>query len=106
MLLPGTIIYNVTIKVEWKIHDAWLLWMKTEHMPEVVATGCFTHSQLVRLIETDDTAGPTYAAQYYADTRADHTRYIEIHAASLRQKAFDCWGKQFVAFRSLMQIVQ
>lgn len=106
MYSPGTIIYNVTIKVEWKIHEAWLLWMKTEHMPEVVATGCFTYSQLVRLIETDDTHGPTYAAQYFADTRSDHTRYIEMHAAVLRQKSFDRWGKQFVAFCSLMQIVQ
>ena len=106
MLVPGTIIYNVTIKVEWKIHDLWLLWMKTEHMPEVVATGCFTHSQLVRVLEIDDTDGPTYAAQYFAGTRSDHTRYIEIHAPALRQKAFDRWGKQFVAFRSLVQIVQ
>jgi len=106
MLLPATIIYNVTIKVEWKIHDSWLLWMKTEHMPEIFATGCFTHSQLTRLIETDDTDGPTYAAQYFASTRSDHTRYIELHAPVLRQKVFDRWGKQFVAFRSLMQIVQ
>lgn len=64
---------------------------ETEHMPEIVATGCFTHSQLTRLIETDDTDCPTYAAQYYAVIRADHTRYIEMHAALLRQKAFDRW---------------
>jgi hypothetical protein len=100
------IIYNVTIRPSWQIHDAWLEWMKLEHMPEVVDTGCFTHSQLVRLLETEEDEGPTYAAQYFAESRADYNRYIEIHATALRKKALDRWGDQFIAFRSLMQIVQ
>jgi hypothetical protein len=100
------IIYNVTIKINWLIHDAWLLWMQHEHMPEVVATGCFTHSQLARLLETDDKDGPTYAAQYFADSKSGYNRYIELHSAGLRQKGFDKWGDQFTAFRSVMQIVQ
>lgn len=100
------IIYNVTIKISWLIHDAWLQWMQQEHMPEVIATGCFTHSQMARLLETDETEGPTYATQYFAKGKSDYNRYIELHAASLRQKALDKWGEQFIAFRSVMQIVQ
>jgi hypothetical protein len=99
------IIYNVTIKINWSVHDAWLLWMQHDHMPEVVATGCFTHSQLVRLLETDEKEGPTYAAQYFADNKSDYNRYTELHSALLRQKAFDKWGDHFTAFRSLMQVV-
>lgn len=100
------IIYNVTIKPDWDIHDAWVLWMQQEHMPELIATGCFTRYQLVRLLDVDEKDGPTYAAQYFAESKSDYNRYIEIHAASLRQKAFDRWGDRFIAFRSLMQIVQ
>jgi hypothetical protein len=99
------IIYNVTIKINWAIHDAWLLWMQHEHIPEVVATGCFTHSQLVRLLETDEEGGPTYAAQYFANNKSDYNRYIELHSALLRQKAFDKWGDQFSVFRCVMQVV-
>jgi hypothetical protein len=98
-------IYNVTLKIDWTIHDAWLVWMQQEHMPEVMATGCFTSSQLIRLLETDDKEGPTYAAQYFAESKPDYNRYIELHSARLRQKTFDMWGEQLIAFRSLMQII-
>lgn len=98
-------IYNVTSKVDWAIHEAWLKWIQQVHFPEMVNTGCFTHTQLVRLLDTDEKEGPTYAAQYFAESRADYTRYIEIHAAIMRQKTFDQFGDKIISFRSLMQIV-
>lgn len=103
--IPGNIIYNVTVKVEWSIHHDWLEWMKTEHMPEVAATGCFTHFHLVRLIESDDRDGPTYAAQYFALTKSDYDRYIDQYSVNLRNKAIELWGDQLVAFRTVMEIV-
>ncbi len=99
-------IYNITINVNWNIHDHWKQWMKEEHMPEVIHTGCFTGSQLVRVLETEEQDGPTYAAQYYAESRADYNRYIELYADELRKKSIDRWGNGFIAFRSLMQVVQ
>ena len=99
-------IYNVTIKIDWSVHDDWVHWMLHEHMNEMVETGCFTHSMLLRLLETDEKEGPAYAAQYFAESKADYNRYIETHSTAIRQKYFDKWGDNFVAFRSLMQIVQ
>ena len=98
-------IYNVTVKVEWAIHDVWVEWMKNEHMPEVTGTGCFINAQLLRLLETDEAEGPTYAAQYFAQSKSDYNRYMEIHATGLRKKTADKWGDRITAFRSLMQIV-
>ena len=98
-------IYNVTIKVEHTIHEAWVEWMKARHIPDVMATGCFTHYQFVRLLDIDETDGVTYAAQYYAATKADYNRYLELHAPALRQDSFNAWGNSFVGFRSLMQVV-
>ena len=99
-------IYNVTIKPNWSIHDRWLQWMCDAHMQEMIATGCFKESQLVRLLDTDEKEGPTYAAQFMADSKADYDRYIELYATRLRQQSFDLWGDQFVAFRTLMQLIQ
>ncbi|HMO31504.1 MAG TPA: DUF4286 family protein [Lacibacter sp.] len=98
-------IYNVTVKVDWAIHDAWLQWMQEVHMPEVVATGCFISSRLLRLLESDEAEGPTYAAQYTAESKAVYNRYIDSFAEELRRKAFEKWGNRFIAFRSLMQVV-
>ncbi|MEP7238617.1 MAG: DUF4286 family protein [Ferruginibacter sp.] len=99
------IVYNVTIKVTNAIHNNWLQWLKEEHIPEVLQTACFTHAAILRLLEVDDTEGPTYTAQYFAESKGLYNNYIENHAAIMRQKSFDKWGDQFIAFRSVMQVV-
>ena len=98
-------IYNVTTKVDWTIHDEWLQWMREEHLQEVVNTGCFVKSGLLRLHETDESEGPTYAAQFMANTKQDYERYIESFAKSLRQKSLLKWGNKIISFRSLMEVV-
>jgi hypothetical protein len=99
------IIYNVTIKVTNQIATAWLEWMKTEHIPEVIATGCFTHCTFIQLLEVDETEGPTFAAQYHAESKAHYNRYIENFAPSMRDKGFKKWGDNFIAFRSVMKVI-
>jgi hypothetical protein len=99
------IIYNVTIKLSNSIASEWLPWMKHEHIPQVMATGCFTAHRLVRLLDVDDDEGPTYAAQYFATTREMVDKYLDHYAARLRNESFVKWGDQFIAFRSLMEVV-
>ena len=100
------IIYNVTIKVAQPIADEWLQWLREEHIPEMLNTGCFYNHKIVRLLEVDDSEGPTYAIQYNAASKADYNRYIEQHAEVLRSKSYKKWGDKFIAFRSVMQVVQ
>ncbi len=99
------IIYNVTTKVDKSIQEVWLSWLKEEHITEILNTGCFTKANILRLLETDDTEGPTYAIQYHAESKALYNLYIEKYASLVRQKSIDKWGGQFIAFRSVMQIV-
>lgn len=98
-------IYNVTIKPLWEIHDAWFAWMKDIHVPQVMATGCFTHYQFTRLLEVEEDDGPTYAIQYYCSTKELYNKYINQFAPALRQDGVDKFGNKFIGFRSLMQIV-
>lgn len=99
------IIYNVTIKLDESIHEQWLSWLQDIHIPEVIATGCFTKATVLRLMEIDDSEGPTYAIQYFAESKALYNKYIELHAPEMRQRSFDKWGNSFIAFRSVMQVV-
>ncbi|MFZ4770073.1 MAG: DUF4286 family protein [Ferruginibacter sp.] len=100
------IIYNVTIKVSKSIADNWLQWLKEEHIPEVTSTGCFTNANILQLLEIDDDEGPTYAIQYFAESREKYDFYIENFADLMREKSYQKWGDQFIAFRSVMKIVQ
>jgi hypothetical protein len=97
------IIYNVTIKVETEVADAWVSWMKTEHMQELLDTGIFSQSRLCRLLEQDEVEGVTYSAQYFCNTIADYNKYIDDHSTQMRDKAFKKFGGKFIAFRSVME---
>src|SRR5689334_22743605 len=99
------IVYNVTIKVDHSIAGAWLQWLKEEHIPDLISTGCFTHATVLRLIEVDETDGITYAVQYHAKNKEDYNRYIEEHSNAMRKKGVDKWGDRFIAFRTVMEVV-
>lgn len=100
------IIYNVTIKVEEQIANAWLQWLLNEHIPAVLETKCFADHKVVRLLEVDDSEGPTYAIQYFAESKADYNRYIELYASQMRKLSLEKWDDRFIAFRSVMEVVQ
>ncbi|MDB5252569.1 MAG: hypothetical protein JWP27_1738 [Flaviaesturariibacter sp.] len=102
---PGTIIYNVTIKVDPSIADAWRTWLLSEHIPGIMGTGCFSDYRVVRLLETDESDGPTFAVQYTAADAAEYARYIAEHADYFRQDSTNRWGANFIAFRSVMEVV-
>jgi hypothetical protein len=99
------IVYNVTTKVSDRIANDWLQWIKETHAAEILNTGCFTDFKILRLLETDDSEGPTYAVQYFAESKALYNMYIENFAVEMRNKAFAKWGDKFLSFRSVMQIV-
>ncbi len=98
-------IYNVTIKVEHSIAKEWLSWLKEEHIPDLIKTGCFTRATILHLVDADDEEGITYAVQYHAESKAHYNRYIEKFADGMRKKGLDKWGNKFIAFRTLMQVV-
>ena len=99
------IIYNVTTHINNAVAADWLTWMKESHIPEVMKTNCFTEYKIVRLLETDESEGLTYAIQYYAAFKSDYNRYIELYATALRAQTITKWGNSFIAFRSLMEVV-
>ena len=48
------IIYNVTINVDEIIHSDWLKWMQNKHINDVLATGLFTNTKMVRVLVEEE----------------------------------------------------
>jgi len=105
MSSQSQLIYNITHKVSHAIHISWLAWMQQDHIPRILDTGCFTKASFYRLKEVDDTEGPTYVVQFHAALEADYERYLQDFASTFRQEAFNKWGDQFIAFRTIMEVV-
>ncbi len=99
------IVYNVTLKVDWNIAEEWLKWMQDVYIPAILATGFFEKHQLVKLLETDDADGSTYAVQYYATSLNECNNYINKHAHSFSKSLHARWGDKCIAFTTLMEVV-
>ena len=99
------IVYNITIKVHSAIDEAWLLWQQQEHIPEIMASGQFSQGKLFRLLDQDDSEGMTFVIQYFALSLENYVRFIEEFEPVLRKKAYDKWGERFIAFRTVMEVV-
>jgi len=99
------LLYNITAQVTWQVHEAWLMWMLDEYIPAILGTGCFTKHQVVRLLETDETDGPVYAVQYYAENKACYDAYISLYQPGFKKLEYETWGDRIFSFASLMQVV-
>jgi len=99
------IIYNVTVSVEESIKADWLTWMQDVHIPQVMAIGVFTKSQINRVIVQGDSDN-TFAIAYTCKTMKDLHRYQVKFAPNLEQKHVDRYGTKAVDFRTLMEVIQ
>jgi hypothetical protein len=72
-----TLIFEVTLTVEDEICTEFESYMITTHIPDVVATGCFTKAWF-------GCQGNEYRASY-STTRGDFERYLRDHAPGLRK---------------------
>ena len=98
-------IYNVTINVEDDIHDAWLDWMRNQHIPDMLATGKFLEAKMSRVMVQEETGGTTYSIQYGLSDSSTLEAYYREDAARLRQDGMDRFAGKFVAFRTELEVM-
>jgi hypothetical protein len=103
-ILEAVYIYNVTVNISTEAHQEWLAWMKAEHMPAVMRTGCFVDSQMLKLLFVED-EGHTYSIQYRFLEMADIETYQKNFAAKLQGEYKARFGDKYTAFRTLLQVM-
>ena len=98
------ILYNVTVKVLPAIEKEWLEWMRQVHIPEVMRTGLFETHKICRILH-DEEDGKTYAIQYFCKDLPTFEQYQKEHAPGLQAAHAERYEGQYVAFRTLMEIL-
>ncbi|MBL4624910.1 MAG: DUF4286 family protein [Flavobacteriales bacterium] len=99
------IIYNITVKINNEVHDEWLQWMKETHIPEVLATGYFLDNKLCKVL-VDDTDGIAYSIQYTCEKMEQLNKYYEKEAPRLQKEHSTKYQDKFVAFRTLLEVLE
>lgn len=98
-------IYNVTINIEEKSHDAWLKWMKEKHIPDMLATGKFSKAKMAQVMIEEEMGGITYSVQYTTDSKETLEKYYQEDAEKLREEGMKLFAGKFVAFRTELKVV-
>lgn len=97
-------IYNVTVNIDPSVHDQWLSYMTSTHIPDVLKTGCFIDNRLCKLLNVED-EGFTYSIQYTFLNMEDFDRYQKEFAPALQAEHKEKFKDKFVAFRTLLEII-
>lgn len=88
------------------VHDEWLLWMKHNHIPKVLATGLFINHRMLRLLNEEANGGTTYAIQYSMDSLQQFREYQSQFAPRLQEEVKHRYPNKFVAYRTLLEVVE
>lgn len=100
------IVYNVTISIEKGISQEWQNWMKSVHIPAVMAVGIFKEHKFLRLMtEIEDNQGDTFAVQYLCENKAALDLYMDKFATKLQNEHTKKYKGKFIAFRTVLQEV-
>lgn len=99
------ILYNVTVKIDHSVHDEWLSWMQTKHIPDVINTGIFQDFRICRILDENEPDCDTYSIQYKCKTIEDYKKYQKEFAPKLQSEHTQKFKDKFVAYRTVMQVV-
>ena len=97
-------IYNVTVNISDEAHQAWLNWMKEKHIADVMKTGCFVDSSMLKVLYVED-EGHTYSIQYKFLELSDFEKYNQEFAKALQAEHKLKFEGKFVAFRTILEMV-
>ena|SRR5690606_2457243 len=100
------ILYNVTVNIDVEKEKEYVEWMKTVHIPEVMATKLFEDSKFYKLLHEVEDGGVNYSAQYFAKSMKEIHQYQADFAVNLQNKLKDKFGNQYAVFRSLLELVE
>lgn len=97
------IVYSVTVKIDLDVHNEWIEWMQSKHIPDVLATGKFVDYKMLRILAGDERSGISYNIQYRAKTMSDYFDYQNNEATALQAEHTKKYKDKFVAFRTLLK---
>ena len=99
------ILYNVTVSIDPEIAHEWLQWMRSKHIPDVMATKCFQESRISR-IQGEEEGGITYSVMYLCPSEELMNHYQNVHAPALQKEHTDKYSGRFAAFRTFLNVIE
>jgi hypothetical protein len=92
--------YEVTATVDPALTEEYERFMREDHIPALIATGCFRSAAFIRV------APGRYRMRYDADVRADLDHYLGTHAARFRAEFVARFPSGVTLEREVAEVLQ
>lgn len=92
-------IYEVIAVVDAGRTAEFETYMSDEHIPDVLATGCFAAAFFAK-------EGNRYTVGYHVNTPEDMRRYLDDHASKLRDDVVQRFGDGVQTSRRMLEIIK
>ena len=97
------IAYIINIGIKKTIEKDWIMWMKKEHIPEIMELKIFTKSEIWKIKNTDSKYN-YYCIKYYTNSLDSYKLYKEKYAQKIQEKHSIKYKNQFNAKRKILQL--
>jgi hypothetical protein len=98
------LIFNETIIIEESHYIEWLNWMKTEHIPAIMATGYFDSYRILNVLDSPN-EGVTSCVQYHAASIEHFNKFREAHFNHFQNIHQQRYENKFVMYNTLMEVI-
>ena len=97
------IIYQVEVTVPADLVEQWLDYMTSHHIDDVVNTGMFTSSELVRVVDPSSAEHAVFRVRYSCASHEKLTRYRSAFAPALMADHTRIFGDRVSAMRTVTE---
>lgn len=96
-------LYNVTVGIDKSAEGAWLDYMRTTHIPDVMATGMFSQARMYRILDGNEDNTTSYSVQYLATSIENVQQFLEEHGPGIIDAHRERFRDKHVAFMTLLE---
>ncbi len=97
------IAYTIKINIKKNIEKEWYMWMKKEHIPEIMGLKIFIKNEIWKINNTDPKYN-YYCIKYYTESLDLYKLYKEKYAKKIQKKHSIKYKNQFNAKREILQL--
>jgi hypothetical protein len=100
------IIFNTTYLVSESSCEAWLEWVRNQHIPFMMSTGYFTLPQLSKVITEEPQDEVSFALQFTAANLHTLNDWNQLYENSFREELTRLFGTEVLYFTTLLEIME
>lgn len=97
------VVYNITFHIDKDILEDTLTYIKKSYIPQAVASGFLWQPCLLRVMQTPQDEGVSYAVQFHVKNIDTLNYWMEKKGKEINQAITNRFGNKIVGFTTLLE---